>query len=552
MGTKILRTGLGIASSKAALTKFNRPDDWLDFPSLVDGDEEVYMLVHVTEKGDTQSTIRIYGGDYDVDWGDGTTTSHTGGDVASHTYTYSGLSSTTQLEDGKRQAIVKVTPQGSSFTSTIDFIEASYYSIVDIKMASQGATSIAIAGVNTLQQFEWVGSNTNITSFYNTFSNCWNLKKVVSIPTSNVTNFRNMFYNNYSLLEVPEGLIQSNSTTITQSMFQNCRSLEKLPDMDLSKPNLTNAVSMFSGCFKLRVNPVTSADYVTGTQTMFASCFNLKEVTIDFPAVINTQSMFASCTSLEKVTSDFPSLTSPYRMFTGCYSLSELKPFDTSNVTGQASSFRETFNGCRSLSDFSWVDFSSYETTTGGYALFKDTAIEKIPKIWNTSQPISLGGLFNGNITLRYANIPSNVQANNIGYAFNSCYNLDGVSLFDTSQCTNIGYAFNGCYNISYLPAFNFSGVTTTGTNSFRNCTSLRWSDVYGLVVTHTYQNCKLSREAIVNVFNNLGTASGSQTITLTQNPGSGDLTPTDIAIATGKGWTVLCIIRKKKMGAGM
>ena len=33
MGTQILRTGLGIASSKAALTKFNRPDDWLDFPS---------------------------------------------------------------------------------------------------------------------------------------------------------------------------------------------------------------------------------------------------------------------------------------------------------------------------------------------------------------------------------------------------------------------------------------------------------------------------------------------------------------------------------------
>jgi hypothetical protein len=540
MGTQILRTGLGIASSKAALTKYNRPDDWLDFPSLVDGDEEVYMLVHVTEKGDTQSTIRIYGGDYDVDWGDGTTTSHTGGDVASHIYTYSGLSSTTQLSDGKRQAIIHVTPQGSSFTSTIDFREVGDYSIVDIKVASQGATSFAVSYMYTLQQFEWVGSNTNFTTHYNRFSYCHNLKKVVSLPTSNVTTFRNMFLNNYSLLEVPEGLIQSNSTTTTQSMFQNCRSLEKLPDMDLSKPNLTSCSSMFAGCFKLRENPVISADYIIGTHSMFSSCFNLKEVTIDFPAVTNTQSMFANCYSLEKVTSDFPSLTSPYRMFTGCYSLSELKPFDTSNITGQASSFRETFNGCRLLSDFSWVDFSSYETTTGGYALFKDTSIEKIPKIWNTSQPISLGGLFNGNITLRYANIPSNVQANNIGSLFNGCYNLDGVSLFDTSQCTNINSAFNGCYNISYLPAFNFSGVTATTTNSFRNCTSLRWSDVYGLVVAHSYTGCKLSREAIVNIFNNLGTASGSQTITLTQNPGSGDLTPTDIAIATGKGWTVV------------
>ena len=539
MGTQILRTGLGIASSKAALTKYNRPDDWLDFPSLVDGDEEVYMLVHVTEKGDTQSTIRIYGGDYDVDWGDGTTTSHTGGDVASHTYTYSGLSSTTQLSDGKRQAIIHVTPQGSSFTSIIDFAEVSYYSIVDIKMASQGATSIVMSNSPSLQQFEWVGSNTNVTSFYNLFTNCISLRRVVSIPTSNVTNFRNMFSGCNNLLEVPENLIQSNSTTTTQSMFLNCRSLEKLPDMDLSKPNLTNASNMFSGCVKLRTNPVTSADYVTNGGGMFASCTQLKEVTTDFPALTNPTSMFASCYSLEKVTSDFPSLTSGYRMFTGCYSLSELKPFDTSNITGQGSSFREMFNGCRLLSDFSWVDLSSYETTTEGYALFKDTSIKKTPTIWNTSQLVNFNGLFEALTHLEYVDIDSNVQVSAMDEMFNGCTILKEAPLFDTSQCTDIDYAFYNCRNLPSLPAYDFSSVTTA-VDTFFNCYYLRWSDVYGIVVAHSYNNCELSREAIVNVFNNLGTASGSQTITVTNNPGATELTPTDIAIATGKGWTVV------------
>lgn len=539
MGTQILRTGLGIASSKAALTKFNRPDDWLDFPSLVDGDEEIYMLVHVTELGDTQASLRINGGNYDVDWGDGTTTSHTGGAIASHTYTYSGLSSTTQLSDGKRQSVIHVTPQSGTFTNSLDFREVGGdYSVVDIKMASQGATSIILQYLYSLQQFEWVGSNTNLTSFFNLFIGCSNLRKLISIPSSNVTNFRTMFNTCNNLLEIPEGLIQSNSTTTTQSMFQNCRSLEKIPDMDLSIPTLTDALSMFSGCSKLRENPVISADYVTNASNMFVSCFNLREVTTDFPAVTTAVSMFNNCYSLQKVTSDFLSLTTTYRMFSGCYSLSELKPFDTSNITGQGSSFRESFANCRLLTDFSWVDLSSYETTTEAYALFKDTSISKTPKVWNTSQPVNLNGLFEALLHLEYVDIDSNVQASTMDEIFHGCTILKEAPLFDTSQCTDIDYAFHNCSSLFYLPAYDFSSVTTT-VNAF-TCIQLRWSDVYGIVVSHSYNNCKLSREAIVNIFNNLGTATGSPTITMTNNPGSGDLTPTDIAIATGKGWTVV------------
>jgi hypothetical protein len=50
----------------------------------------------------------------------------------------------------------------------------------------------------------------------------------------------------------------------------------------------------------------------------------------------------------------------------------------------------------------------------------------------------------------------------------------------------------------------------------------------------------KLARKAISNIFTALGTASGAQTVTVTGNHGVPDLTAGDLAIATGKGWTVV------------
>jgi hypothetical protein len=55
------------------------------------------------------------------------------------------------------------------------------------------------------------------------------------------------------------------------------------------------------------------------------------------------------------------------------------------------------------------------------------------------------------------------------------------------------------------------------------------------------YTECKLSRNAIVNIFNYLSrVTSGSQTVTVTRNPGTSELTGADIAIANGKGWNVV------------
>ena len=87
------------------------------------------------------------------------------------------------------------------------------------------------------------------------------------------------------------------------------------------------------------------------------------------------------------------------------------------------------------------------------------------------------------------------------------------VSLFNTSAVTNMYSMFNGCYSLSTVNMANIK-------------------------VSVSFSGCKMSKGSIVEVFNNLTTTSG-QTITVSGNWGYTLLIPTDIEIATNKGWLV-------------
>jgi hypothetical protein len=53
------------------------------------------------------------------------------------------------------------------------------------------------------------------------------------------------------------------------------------------------------------------------------------------------------------------------------------------------------------------------------------------------------------------------------------------------------------------------------------------------------FNDCSLSRQAIVALFNSLPTITSAKTITLTSNYGVTDLTDADKLIAANKGWTL-------------
>lgn len=105
-----------------------------------------------------------------------------------------------------------------------------------------------------------------------------------------------------------------------------------------------------------------------------------------------------------------------------------------------------------------------------------------------------------------------------------------------TSPITSGYYLFRNCYSLQSVPALNTSAGTNF-TSMFQNCYSLQGSDVYGGKYAISYATANLSAAALDNIYTNLGTASGAQTITVTSNWGtSGD----DPSIATAKGWTVV------------
>jgi hypothetical protein len=73
----------------------------------------------------------------------------------------------------------------------------------------------------------------------------------------------------------------------------------------------------------------------------------------------------------------------------------------------------------------------------------------------------------------------------------------------------------------------------------FYQCLSLQRGAMSGTAYTISYESCRLSRVALVEIFNNLATVVG-QTLTYTGNWGTSTITASDKLIATAKGWTLV------------
>jgi len=158
---------------------------------------------------------------------------------------------------------------------------------------------------------------------------------------------------------------------------------------------------------------------------------------------------------------------------------------------------------------------------------------------------------------LSYAQVDTNFTS-----MFASCNSLVEIPLFNTANATNMTGFLNGAQMIQYIPALNTANVTTLS-STFNNCLNLRELPALSLPVCtvftswlganstlaksgvvnptrgHSYSGMSLSQANIVTIFNNLGTASGAQTITVSSNPGYAGLTAAERLIATSKNWTI-------------
>jgi hypothetical protein len=179
-------------------------------------------------------------------------------------------------------------------------------------------------------------------------------------------------------------------------------------------------------------------------------------------------------------------------------------------------------------------------TTTGNISLsngLSNSLIRKIGNFTNTSSTTT-SAVFSGNYNLKEIGnvvLPAATSMNSMFF-----YNMSLIKtgLITSTSTTSINSMFFYCNKLRETSFSDLTNVTNTS-NAFFTCYSLENIRVPGLKVSVNFTDCAMERAALVQVFNDLGTAATTQTITVTRNPGSADLTAADILIATSKNWTV-------------
>jgi surface protein len=358
-----------------------RPSDWLTMPTLTSADEEIAILHAVWNNDSNYAAFRCTtsAGDYDVDWGDGTTTSHASNTTAEHQYDYAtyDTGNATLSTRGYKQAIIRITPAtGTLTTFSSDFRytgQNQNYStgFLDVLLSMPSATtgaSILFQGTlifhRYIEQVHILNSG-GMTSALSMFSVCNSLQSVPLFNTASVTNMSLMFNGCRSLQSVP--LFNTSSVTNMSLMFQNCFALQSVPLFDTS--SVTNMSSMFQSCSALKSVPLFDTSSVTNMSLMFNTCSTLQSVPLfDTSSVTNMSSMFNTCFALQTVPLfDTSSVTNMSSMFQSCSALQEIPTFVTSSVTNitifasSCSSMSKTDIICRTSVAFNGCQLSQAE-----------------------------------------------------------------------------------------------------------------------------------------------------------------------------------------------
>lgn len=119
---------------------------------------------------------------------------------------------------------------------------------------------------------------------------------------------------------------------------------------------------------------------------------------------------------------------------------------------------------------------------------------------------------------------------------FRSAGHLREINIGSGYFSGNIGNFLYHSNMITAIRGLNGTAVTSL-TNAFHQAYSLQTLESSNIAVSFDLSTCNFATQGLVDIFDDLATATA--TITVTNNPGTSALTPTDIAIATAKGWTV-------------
>ena len=461
---------------------YQRPSDWLSMPSVSAGDVKGVALVAVYNSDSNFCSVTANGsGTYQVDWGDGTVdTGVSGGTACKHVYLYSYFSSQSATSRGYKQAIVTVTPTAGKTLTTLTFNSAygtapastRITPYLDIIVCGAALTTVSVTGIYTLERITIID---NALTAFSLGTNLISLGYANIKVTTACTTLASVFLNAGALQTV---IISGNfsNVTSTKQMFQSCNGLTQVPFFDTS--NVTNFSLMFYNCSQLTSVPLYDSSNASNTNMsqMFYGCLALTSVPLFVTTHVNNfSSMFYNC--LAMVTApllDTSAATDMSDMFYNCVSLRNIPSLST----GLNQNCYQMFYQCMSLPTIPTIDTHS---STNFQEMFRGCrSITNVPSLTTTSGTNFIG-------------------------MFYQCYALENVGTINVAACSSAANIANVVYQ----------------------CYSLDSCGLTGGVYAISLSGCNLSEGGLVSFFNGLGTASGSQTITTTNNWGSNGFTCT-------------------------
>lgn len=363
-----------------------------------------------------------------------------------------------------------------------NFVAFSFAGAYTVDWGDGTAPENVATGVTAQHQFNWADVG-NVTS------EGWRqaLIKVTPQGGSNLTNIN----------------LQKAHTTIGSGK------VSQFMDMVISLPNLSgNNQTLGNGVVVYHRNCrrvwVVSIGAITNVGSMFASFNNLKDVPL-----FST----SACTSGQL-------------MFQGCYSLEVLPLFDTSSFTA----FNSMLIDCASLKELPLFDTSS--AISFNAFCQRCTSLEIVPLL-NTALVQDFSNMFNGCSSLETLPAFNMASATIMTTTFYQCISFITLPALNTSLVTGMSNLFSA----SGIREVSLNMTSVTNTAAMFVAGSMQKLTATGLTRGVSVANNMMSATELNNFFTSLGTASGSQTITVTGNHGAGTC---NTAIATAKGFTVV------------
>ncbi len=507
-----------------------RPSDWLPFPDVPNTAEKFLGLYPVYNA--PENFIAVYfEGDYTVDWGDGTVVNVPSGEKAQHSYSWDSIPNSTLTTEGYKQVLVTVTPQpGQDLTFTNlgvahDNVLGEYPSIpwLDILLSMPNADSGASivlyndsspegvfpygALISIAQRVQII--NAGLADDFSYLMRYGTCLQVFVLGPNVVTNVEDMLEYCYNLNTIK---------------FQNVSSLDNVNDILYSMPSPSDGALTVS-LYLENITGDTSYNY------LFEGQDRISKVVIDGAEEAEDMSeMFYDCTNLESVyISNVPNVEFFYDMFEYCYSLKTA-------VIGDCPSLFDAsymFSDCETLQD---VEFGDTPLLQYAYDMFYSCyALRSAPSM-NLVSVFDTSEMFYGCHALTKVPDYNTPLLEYTYYMFNNCYSLLEAPGLNTENVDIAYYMFSFCSAMNKVPPLNFVNCNDLS-NIFNGCPSLQSAPLTNVSTDIDFSYCLLSRDAIVDIFN--GLASASAEIDVSNNYGSADLTPEDIDIAVDKGWTV-------------